>query len=140
MKEQLEKWLLDLGAVYQNDEGKLIPIKNIYTNDILEFIESLSVEPKAESVEGLIDWFIKNESLSYEEDKALLRFKDKLNTLPSVKPVMPEEMHGGIVDAIDRAARDYGFNPIRYRDFAYDVYQAIRTALINSGDKDKVNE
>ena len=33
MKEQLEKWFLDLGAVYQNDEGKLIPIKNIYTND-----------------------------------------------------------------------------------------------------------
>ena len=100
--------------------------------------ESLSVEPKAESVEGLLE-FIKDETSDsfydvVDADKLREYIANNL-TLPSFKPVMPEDIPESVKAM---------FLDIRYVEFTqswfFELYKNIRTALMNSGDKDKVNK
>ena len=101
---------------------------------IVKLIESLLVDPKAESVEGLLE-FIKDETSDsfydvVDADKLREYIANNL-TLPSVKPVMPEDMPESVLRALEDEF------VVRCSDEkANRIYQAIRNELMNSGDKD----
>jgi len=72
----------------------------------------------------------------YSSDVWMLLDLNSTDTPSSVKPVMPEEMSMEVSNTIEALLNE---DEDRFVS-TIDVYQAIRTALMNSGDKDKVNE
>ena len=99
-----------------------------------------------ESVEGLHESIMKCVRNSWFcGEFSEKQFNGELNdllksiTLPSVKPVMPEEMPESVIVALNDVLPFMNTETGEKMRKSV-VYQAIRTALMNSGDKDKVNE